>query len=177
MGDPPRARYYSYAWIERLMGMEIENSRRILPAFHHLQVGDVLDRAGTMTVLSIEPEHHLVLGPPTTEPVGASWAFALYPVDIHHTRLVVRVRGSWSYRWMLRHNPPFNWPFYLLIEPGAFLMQRRMLREIKARGVWRRRDRAHHRSPGFGAKLIRRAGMLHACAMAPAPQSPHGEGR
>lgn len=66
MGDAPRAGYYSYAWIERLLGMSIENSRRILPQYQHLQVGDALDRAGTMTVLAVDPNHHLVLGPPAS---------------------------------------------------------------------------------------------------------------
>ena len=32
---------------------------------------------------------------------------------------------------MLRSTPPYTWPFYLLIEPGAFLMERKMLKEIK----------------------------------------------
>ncbi len=134
MGDAPRAGYYSYAWIERLLGMDIENSQRILPQYQHLRVGDAIDRAGTMTVLAVEPSRHLVLGPPeSVDTVAASWAFALYPVDAHRTRLVTRVHGAWSYLRMLRDTPPTAWPFYLLIEPGAFLMEWKMLREIKAR--------------------------------------------
>jgi hypothetical protein len=55
----------------------------------------------------------------------------LSPIDGHHTRLVMRVRGAWRYRNMLRATPPYTWPFYLLLEPGAFIMERKMLKEIK----------------------------------------------
>jgi hypothetical protein len=133
IGETPRAGYYSYEWVERLLGLDVENSRRLMPQHQHLQVGEALDKAGTMTVLAVEPSRHLVLGPPTSEPVGASWAFALYPLDEHRTRLVTRVHGSWSWLGMLRDNPPYTWPFYLLIEPGAFLMERKMLRQIRNR--------------------------------------------
>jgi hypothetical protein len=134
MGDAPRAGYYSFAWIERLMGMDIENAWRLLPEHQHVAVGDALDHAGTMTVLGVEPNRHLVLGPPASlETVRASWAFVLYPIDERRTRLVTRVRGAWSYPRMLRDTPPLVWPFYLLIEPGAFVMEWQMLRGIKAR--------------------------------------------
>lgn len=39
MGEPPRAGYYSYTWIERLQGLEIENVDEILPEFQTLKVG------------------------------------------------------------------------------------------------------------------------------------------
>jgi hypothetical protein len=133
IGEAPRAGYYSYEWIERVLGLDVENSRQVMPQYQHLEVGDALDHVGSMTVLAVEPNHHLVLGPPTAEPVGASWAFGLYPIDDHSTRLVTRVHGHWSWLGMLRDNPPYTWPFYLLLEPGAFVMERKMLLEIKAR--------------------------------------------
>ena len=43
MGDPPRAGYYSYTWIERWAGMHIENGDQVLPQFQHLEPGDALD--------------------------------------------------------------------------------------------------------------------------------------
>jgi hypothetical protein len=133
IGEAPRAGYYSYEWIERVLGLDVENSRQVMPQYQHLEVGDALDQAGSMTVLAVEPNHHLVLGPPTAEPVRASWAFALYPIDDRRTRLVTRVHGHWSWLGMLRDNPPYTWPFYLLLEPGAFVMERKMLLEIKTR--------------------------------------------
>ena len=34
---------------------------------------------------------------------------------------------------LLRQTPSYTWPFYLLIEPGAFIMERKILLEIKRR--------------------------------------------
>ncbi len=132
MGEPPRAGYYSYTAIERLAGLQVVNRDVVLPEFQSLQVGDVLDRNGTMTVRGVEPGQYLVLGPPPSfEDVKATWAFALFPIDEHSTRLVTRVRSDWSYRRMLGNVPLATLPVYLLIEPGAFIMERRMLHEIK----------------------------------------------
>ena len=134
IGEPPRAGYYSYTGIERMVGLHVENRDVLLPEFQSVQVGDAIDRNGTMRVLHVDPGHTLVLGPPEDEPaVQATWAFGLYPVDGRTTRLVTRVHGHMNWRAMLRGTPPFAWPFYLLIEPGAFLMERKMLREIKRR--------------------------------------------
>jgi hypothetical protein len=133
MGEGERAGYYSFEPVERALGLEVENSWRILPEYQQLAVGEAIDRAGTMTVLAVEPNRHLVLGPPTSEPVAASWAFGLYLIDAQRTRLVTRVHGSWSWSRMLRETPVSTWPFYLLLEPGAFVMEWQMLRGIKAR--------------------------------------------
>ena len=39
MGDAPRAGYYSFAWIERLKGMRIENVGGLLPEYQALHEG------------------------------------------------------------------------------------------------------------------------------------------
>jgi hypothetical protein len=132
LGEPPRAGYYSYTFIERMVGLDVKNAGRLLPEFQSLEVGQAIDQKGTMVVQAVEPEKLLVLGPPEQTPeLQATWAMVLSPIDGHHTRLVMRVRGAWSYRNMLRATPPYTWPFYLLVEPGAFLMERKMLQEIK----------------------------------------------
>ncbi len=132
LGEPPRAGYYSYTFIERMVGLDVKNAGRLLPEFQTLEVGQAIDRNGTMVVQAVEPEAFLVLGPPEHTPgVQATWAMALYPVDERRTRLVMRVRSAWSSWTMLRTTPPYTWPFYLLVEPGAFLMERKMLKEIK----------------------------------------------
>jgi len=132
MGDQPRAGYYSYAWIERLQGMRIVGSERILPEYQQLRVGDALDRAGTMVVQHVAAPRALVLGPPpSVEWLRSTWAFALYPHQGCATRLVTRVRARFSYGAMLRAVPPPLWPMWLLIEPGIFVMERKMLLEIK----------------------------------------------
>jgi hypothetical protein len=133
MGEGDRAGYYSFKPVERALGLEVANSWRILPEHQRLEVGQAIDKAGTMTVLAVEPNRHLVLGPPPSVPIAASWAFALYPLDERRTRLVTRVRSRWSWVGMLRDTPVYTWPFYLLIEPGAFVMEWQMLRGVKAR--------------------------------------------
>jgi hypothetical protein len=132
MGDPPRAGYYSYTWIERLVGLRIENTGVIMPRFQTLHVGEALDKTGTMRVLAVEPGRSLVLGlPDSVDTVRCTWAFALYPVGERSTRLVTRCRASWSYGRMRKAMPLYAMLPWLLIEPGAFIMERKMLLEIK----------------------------------------------
>jgi hypothetical protein len=132
IGDPPRAGYYSYTWIERMVGLRITNAGVVLPEFQTVHVGQALDKGGTMVVQAVEPGCHLVLGPPeTVDFVKCTWAFGLYPIGDNVTRLVTRVRANWSYLQTIRETPPYGWPFWLGIEPGAFIMERKMLLEIK----------------------------------------------
>ena len=48
IGESPRAGYYSYEWVERLMGMDVKNADAIFPEYQHPKAGDVLDRGGMM---------------------------------------------------------------------------------------------------------------------------------
>jgi hypothetical protein len=131
MGDQPRAGYYSYAWIERLQGMRIESADRILPQYQSLAVGDTLDRNGTIAVQYVDPGRALVVGPPEgTKGIRCTWAFVLAPID-GGTRLLTRVRAKIGYPRLLRSAAPYTWPFLLLLDPGAFIMERKMLLEIK----------------------------------------------
>jgi hypothetical protein len=140
IGDPPRAGYYSYTWIERLVGMHVRNADYILPECQAIEVGQVLDKNGTMVVQAIDPGRSLVLGPPDSAgPLRCTWAFALYPIDAQSTRLVTRVRVLWSQREIMKQTPPYLWPMWLMIDPGAFIMERKMLREIKKRAERARR--------------------------------------
>lgn len=134
LGEPPRAGFYSYTWIERLQGLNIENTDRILPEYQRLEAGDRLDGAGNMTVLDVAPGRYVVLGPPDAyDWLKSTWVIALYPAGEQSTRLVTRLRGRMSFRRMLRALPPTVWPFWVLIDPGVFIMERKMLSEIKRR--------------------------------------------
>lgn len=132
VGEPPRAGFYSYTWIEKANGLDIENTHRILPEYQDLHAGDSLDKAGNMTVYAVEPGRHLVLGPPdSTGWLKSTWAFLLVPDGAGGTRLVARVRARVSWLGMLRALPPWVWPFWFFIDPGIFIMERKMLLEIK----------------------------------------------
>lgn len=127
MGELPRGGFYSYDWIERLMGMKVSSAARLLPEHQRLEVGQALDRTGNMVVKALEPERFLVLGPPgRVAEVESTWTLGLYPIDGDRTRLVSRVRARVAPTargiWLL-----------LLLDPGQFLMERRMLLGIKTR--------------------------------------------
>jgi hypothetical protein len=64
---------------------------------------------------------------------GASWALALYPAEGQRTRLISRTRYHLNWGTLLRMLPPRFVPFYLLFEPGEFIMVRKMLLGIKQR--------------------------------------------
>jgi hypothetical protein len=132
IGEPPRAGYYSFTSIEKLIGLDVVNREEILPQFQEVHVGDVLDRNGTMVVQAVEPERYLVLGPPeTVKDAQATWAFFLHPIDARSTRLITRCRANWDLASTFLNAGPFVWATTALIEPGAFIMSWQMLRTIK----------------------------------------------
>jgi hypothetical protein len=144
-----RGGFYSYEWLENLIGARIRNADRILPDHQILETGDEIffaafDRYGDYsrsTVAVLEPERALVLGPPD-DPVGqaaarftgeGTWAFVLDPIDEYSTRLIVRTRThAWGSHLL-----------FLLFDPAHFVMERKMLLGIKARaeGAWAARGR------------------------------------
>jgi len=128
MGELPRGGFYSYEWIERLLGMHARNAERLLSSYQHLAVGDALDRAGSLVVRAIRHDQWLVLGPPGSVSWGTcTWAIGLYPVDDTHTRLVSRVRARLN-RWT-----PETVFWLLLLDPGQFIMERKWLLGLKER--------------------------------------------
>jgi hypothetical protein len=125
MGPRPRAGVYTYDWIERTLGIDIENADRILPEFQTLAVGErfTLNESTGLTVRRVEPERALVL---QWAPNDATWTFALLPDGPDRTRLLSRNRipgggvGFWA------GMVPF-------MEPGSLVMERKMLLGIKER--------------------------------------------
>ena len=140
-----RAGFYSYAWIERALGLRsLSNAERILPEFQHLSVGDIipLEPGGSgYRVASLEPSRLLVLtirdcdggnmGNVMKQAHGAStWVYMLHELDGEHTRLIVR----WRARLKFSLKMPPSYMFRILpIEPGEFVMERKMLLGIKQR--------------------------------------------
>jgi hypothetical protein len=125
MGPRPRAGAYTYDWIERLLGIDIENSDRILPEFQHLEpgeeIGDPNKNAG-IVVREVDPPHALVL---QWRPARSTWAFVLEP-EGDRTRLISRNRipgGGIAFRAGMT----------LFMEPGSLVMELKMLQGIKQR--------------------------------------------
>ena len=127
MGPRPRAGVYTYDWVERLLGIDIENSDRILPEYQHLEVGEFLPlspgKENGLAVRQIEEGHALVL---QWTPARSSWAFVVVPQEDGTSRLISRNRipGSGARFWL---------GAVLAMEPGSLVMERKMLLGIKRR--------------------------------------------
>lgn len=132
IGELPRGGFYSYEWIERLMGMKVENADRILSDYQDINLGERLDRAGNMIVRAVKLGRALVLGPPPGLWLDTTWAIMVYPAPQGRTRLVSRVRADvkhWTLTALL---------MMALLDPGQFLMERKFLLEVKKRAEgWR----------------------------------------
>jgi hypothetical protein len=124
-----RAGFYSYTWLENLVGADIHNANEIRPEWQRLAAGDAwrlapteylwgLGQGAVTPVLLSEPGHALVL---------EMWgALVIVPIDEHTTRLLVRGQSGSA-------NPVTK----LVFEPMVFTMERRMLLGLKARAEGR----------------------------------------
>ena len=123
-----RAGMYSYDWVDRVMGILDQGStRRILPEFQELEVGDVIPmgEGPSWPVQEIEPNRSLVLHI-REERVDISWSYLLEECGERQTRLTLRIRV-----WMAVKLPLV--PLLLVMDPGEFLMVRQHLLGIKER--------------------------------------------
>lgn len=131
-----RGGFYSYSWLENLVGCELHNADQIRPEWQTLQAGDSVrlhPNAPSVPVLIVEPYQAIVLGGSGEEPgapaspTAGTWGFFLKEIDAQTTRLLMRVR------W--RRSPGLlSWAYnYLLLEPAHFVMERKMMRGIQAR--------------------------------------------
>ncbi len=123
-----RGGFYSYAWLENLLALDIHNADRIHPEWQTLAVGDSVlatppgwlgfRRAFGWRVTSVVPNDHLAL---------EYWGtFAVRPTPDGGSRLLVRTRTG--------RPPLLAAPLMLLgFEPLHFLMQRGMLLGIRSR--------------------------------------------
>ena len=122
MGPWPRGGAYTYDWIENLLGLGMHSADRVLPEFQHPQVGDTLDYgANRMRVERVEPEHVLAW---RSEDGNWVWTFVLEE-HAGATRLISRNR--------FRLPTPAARLGMIPMEPASLVMERKMLRGIKAR--------------------------------------------
>ncbi len=133
-----RGGFYSYDFLENLLGCQIHSADHIVPAWQSIQVGtDVALAPGVgLTVAFVEARRALVLrsAPPTAgkaAPCDFTWAFVLNEQPNGTSRLIVRERYRYTRRWAPLLVEP--------VQPISFLMSQKMLRGI--------RDRAQVTSP------------------------------
>jgi hypothetical protein len=127
-----RGGFYSYDFLENLVGCDIHSADRIVPEWQDVSVGGKVRFAPEvgLDVALLERERSLVLcgGVPigkTAPPYDFTWAFALRDRPDGTTRLLVRERYAYTRPWAP-----------LLVEPTeavSFVMSQKMLRGIKDR--------------------------------------------
>jgi len=136
-----RGGFYSYTFLENMIGCEMQNAGHIVPEWQNRAVGDTVwfgtpkhfDGQAKMIAAIVERDRALVLATPADWEklkVGlhgeeTTWAFVLRPAGEGKTRLVTRLRrqanpGLWE--------DATNYGFW---EPAHFVMERKMLLTIK----------------------------------------------
>lgn len=122
MGPSPRGGAYTYDWIENLLGLDMHSADEVLPDFQEPQIGDTIGYGpNTMRIERVEPGRVLAWRSADGNWV---WTFVLEERD-GRTRLISRNRfrlPSWKERLGM-----------LPMEPGSLVMERKMLRGMKAR--------------------------------------------
>jgi hypothetical protein len=89
-----RGGWYSYDWLENLMGFDIHTTDQILPQYQNPAVGDKICMAASSctNIISVIQPNQAFGWQARDEQGSPVWNFiiGLYPVDSAHTRLVIR---------------------------------------------------------------------------------------
>jgi hypothetical protein len=127
-----RGGFYSYDFLENLVGTDIHTADRIVREWQDVAVGDEVRLAPevSLKVAALDPGRSLVLrgGVPMGKappPYDFTWAFVLREEPAGTTRLLVRERYGYTRRWAA-----------LVVEPTeaiSFVMSQKMLRGIRDR--------------------------------------------
>jgi hypothetical protein len=127
-----RGGFYSYDFLENLVGCDIHSAERIALEWQDVEVGDEVRLAPqvSLQVAAVDPGRSLVLrgGIPmggTAPPYDFTWAFVLEDGPGETSRLLVRERYAYVRPWAR-----------LLVEPVevvSFVMSQKMLRGIRDR--------------------------------------------
>jgi hypothetical protein len=133
-----RGGFYSYDWLENLMGLGIHNYNQIVPSLQNLKPGDLIPfwRGAGVNVVVVEPRRLLVLAGSIYKPkeqtvgdgeAGGTWVFTLEESKTQGTRMIVRSRvAKFQPAWLSKL-------FMRVLEPMHFIMEQKMLRGIKER--------------------------------------------
>jgi hypothetical protein len=131
MGPAPRGGAYTYDWIENRFGLNMHSAGRVLPEFQHPAPGDTIGVGDNpMRIERAEPERVLATRSASGNWV---WTFVLRERD-GQTRLISRNRFRLpTLAWRAGMAPMI---------PGSLVMERKMLRGIKARAEQLAAERA-----------------------------------
>ena len=136
-----RGGFYSYTFLENMVGCEMRNTCHIVPEWQNRAVGDTVwfvtpkhfGGQGRMIAAIVDPQRAMVLATPGDwEKIQSgergregTWAFVLTPRGGGKARLIARLRGdAYPALWKRAAN-------YAFWEPAHFVMERKMLLTIK----------------------------------------------
>ena len=136
-----RGGFYSYTFLENLIGCDMRNTSCIVPEWQQRAIGDTVwfgspKRFGgraRMIAAIVEPMRSLVLATPADweliragkEGLDTTWALALQRKGVNATRLIARLRSAANISLWQRVVILLFW------EPAHFVMERKMLLRIK----------------------------------------------
>lgn len=127
-----RGGWYSYDWLENLLGFDIHTADRLLPEYQNPQIGTPICMSGSFcpsAVYVLEP--YRWFGWQATDEAGKpvwTFVFGLFPEGENHTRLVVRES----------FDPVFMPPAAVIaLEIPDVVMELKMLDTLKARAEGR----------------------------------------
>jgi len=140
-----RGGWYSYDWIDNDGKPSVDV---IDPALQQLAVGDRIEMLPGMgpVVREIVPNHHIVSGGETD-----SWCLLVEATPEGRTRLVSRWRQDWP-------RSPGTYVWIALADPGAFVMEQKMLRRIRGLAERMALSRAHERRQGWDPTSVAERG-------------------
>lgn len=129
-----RGGLYSYEGLENLAGCDMHNADHILPEYQHLKPGDEIrlhPKAPAMHVTEVENGRYILVHNDNRQPGGNSfinmtWLWYLERLSEISTRLITRSRNDYSPELSNR-----LWMGPLLVEPVSFVMERKMLIELR----------------------------------------------
>jgi hypothetical protein len=112
-----RGGFYSHAWLENLAGCRLRNADRVHPEWEHGHEGEVvvLHPLNAIPITRLERPWSFAMG---------GWYFVLEARPGGRTRLIARTRVP---------RGPASWAYATFVELPHFVMERRMLRGLKAR--------------------------------------------
>lgn len=138
--------FYSYEWLENLVGCDIHNADRIHNEYQTLQVGDGIRLHPNMPplpIVDLEPNRYILLhgceNTDTHRPfdvmqafpehyLNVTWLFYIHPESDGTSRLISKFQIDYHFSLL-------NWLCFgpLLVEPVSYVMDRKMLLGIKTR--------------------------------------------
>jgi hypothetical protein len=131
-----RGGFYTYNWLERLVGADIHNADSVVPELQSLEEGDTIRLAPSdypvqspetaPVVARLDPGRAIVLRPEAADPAW-TWAFVLQPTDHGRTRFLSRMRSRRRESLVARLLDAVFW------DPAHFVMDRGMLLGVKRR--------------------------------------------